>query len=1254
MLDVMASEAIMIKRIVNFTSKSLLTAGYCLLAVSGNLNAAALTISEEPLFLQSGVQPNVLFVVDDSGSMDREVLFTEGARVAHSDTDDASGFDRQVYNGSNFNSSIASELNVRRVCSGYNASAYDPSLTYTPWEGADENGLDYTSKTKLNRSSGAGSCPGASCDRAAPLNNPYDNDDYDNLTDHMYVTWIDNGDGVYQNGECPSFASINTVGSVISIAECDATPRCFRVSQLTAAQQENYANWYTYYRNRDYVAKRAISSLVDSSSYRMGMGTINRNTGTYDFQSVGLPITDMTDPAVDSNGRTNKDNLLREVSRINPASSTPLRRALNRAGQYYQNGTGSLFSSSGTPGTPILTEALGGECQQNFTILLSDGFWRGLNQGVGNRDNDGGTGVDDTVFDGGAYADNVAETLADVAMKYYEEDLSSTLDNGVPELGRDDNRDGTAGNMHQHMVTYTVAFGVNGTLTADPADEVTPFTWPSPFSGTNTDPKRIDDMRHAAYNARGEFLSAANPQQLIDQLEASLDSIDDRASSSAAVAANSTSLSANSVIYQAQFNTANWDGQLRAFKVSDGNATTGVCAGTPIGQVCSPADWSAADQLDTQVAVTGSGGSQVNGFDTKRFIMTYKPSTDSGIPFRWPATFSAPGTSELDAAQVNALLGNAPAGDEQAYGQALLNFFRGDRANEEGAGGSYTFRDRASVLGDIVNAAPGFVGAPRFDFPDGLEANAYSTFQSVNAARSKMVYVAANDGMLHGFAAEDNTVIDPGIGPRTVNGGDEVFAYVPSFVYSRLEGLSEVDFTHNYILDGTPTIGDAYFSGAAAWRTVLVSGAGAGGQGIYALNVTDPDLFDETQANIDQVVLWEFTDADDAAASGDANLGYTYSAPDIVKLNNSGGDWAAIFGNGYNNTEADGNASTTGHATLFILNLETGAVIREISTGTGSLTTPNGLNTVTPVDLNGDATVDYVYGGDLLGNVWRFDLTDSDPANWTATRIFTTNSPDTGNPAQPITSRPSVAFHPDPQRDGFLIYFGTGRYIDVADNNTVNQTTQTFYAVWDDLASVPPALDRSQLPADSDYLQQTITRQPTIQDVNNSDVVIRLSSDNDIDWGKHHGWFMDLVNTDNGNTDNKGEKQVTNSIVRGDRIVFTTLIPDQVACNFGGSSFLMELDSESGGVLSEPALDINNDGVIDQDDTYTVVIDGVTVKVPASGIGQDGILTEPTIIGSDADKEFKLFNSSTGNTISILEKPPGGLDGSRNSWIELQ
>ena len=1237
------------KRIASYTMKSLLTAGYCLLAVSSNMSASEINISNEPLFLQSGVQPNVLFVVDDSGSMGFEVLFTEGARDAHNDADNVSGIPRNVRINSSFNSSTpTSSLALRRLCIGYNTSAYDPDpkVVYTPWAGKDENGLPYTSKTKLV-SATAGSCVTgleANCDRSAPLDDPYNNDNYDDISAHMYVTWVDaDNDGEYDNGECPSYSSINTSGTYITPAECDATSRCVRVSQLSAAEQENYANWYTYYRNRDYVAKKAILSLIDSSPYRMGMGTINRNTS-------GQFITDMTDPAVDGSGRTNRDNLQRAVSRINPGNSTPLRRALNRAGQYYQNGSRSLFSSSGSnPGTPILSEALGGECQQNFTVLLSDGFWNGSNQNVGNRDADGGFGSNNTTLDGGAYADTRSDTLADMAMRYYEEDLSTTLDNGVPELGRDDNNDGVQGNMHQHMVTYTVAFGVNGTLTDDPADELNPFAWPNPFSNTNRNAKRIDDMRHAAYNGRGEFLSAGNPQELIDQLQASLDSIDDRASSSAAVAANSTSLSANSVIYQAQFNTANWDGELRAFRVSDGTASSGPCAGEPIGQVCSPEDWSAGDQLDAQVAVTGSGASQVNGFDTQRFIMTYNPSIQQGVPFRW---------GQLDASQMTALQGNAPVGDELAYGQALLDYIRGDRSNEEGmSGSSYTFRARNSVLGDIVNAAPGFVGAPRFDFPDSLEANPYSTFQSFNASRSKMVYVAANDGMLHAFAAPTttlpNVVATDIIGGRTVSAGDEVFAYIPSFVYPRLEGRSEVDFTHEFILDGSPTIGDAYFSGAAAWRTVLVGGAGAGGQGVYALDVTDPNLFDETQANIDQVVLWEFTD-DDSSALGDSDLGYTFSAPDIVKLNDSGGNWAAIFGNGYNNTEADGNASSTGHATLFILNLETGAVIREISTGAGSVATPNGLNTVTPVDLNGDATVDYIYGGDLLGNMWRFDLTDSDPSLWTVTRIFTTRAPEAGNPAQPITSRPSVAFHPDPQRDGFLIYFGSGRYIDVDDNNTVNQSTQTFYAVWDDLASVPPPLDRSQLPADSDYLQQSIILQPTIQDINNNDVTIRISSDNDIDWDDHHGWYIDLVNTENGNTDNLGEKQVTNSIVRGDRIVFTTLIPNEVACDFGGSSFLMELDSENGGVLSEPALDINNDGVIDDGDTYTVVIDGLTVTVPASGIGQDGILTEPTIIGSDADREFKLFNSSTGNTISILEKPPGGLDGSRNSWIELQ
>ncbi len=1217
------------------------------LAGTAPAHSAELNISDVPLFLDSGVDPNILMVIDDSGSMDWLVTFSREAQLAHpgeadpSDDDDRARDPWLNNSGSYYDMDYSpdSDREARRLCNSYNVLAYDSSKTYTPWEGKNNSGTDYANVTSLSNA----------------LRDPYlgtGSSNRQDISEHVYFSWVDgDGDKKYDNGECPTLPSATetittthtgyycangdsptyyfgdyycyvgsweyaqygtytttTSSTGFNDTACRNEPQCTVVADLNTAQKQNYANWYSYYRKREFVAKKATLALIDSSSARIGLGTLNDNN------NVGTAITDMDDGDSSTTAdATNKANLMSEVSQINSSSGTPLRASLKEAGEYFESGSKALFEHmSSNPGTPILSASEGGQCQQNFTILMTDGYASSsTSPGVGNRDNDGGTGDDNTAYDGGIYADSVSNTIADVAMKFYEEDLS-TLTDAVP------NSNGESAKMHQHMITYTVAFGIEGNLDCQPGSSGCSSSWPTSISYNGSDPDSIDDLWHAAINGRGQYLNAAEPQDLIDDMQEALDSIDARTSGSAAVAANSTTLNQGTVIYQALFNTGDWHGNLRSLPVSIGATDTrSSCASVPAGSVCSIADWNASTQLGAQNP------------DTGRNIMSYNSSssnTNKGIPFRWPSNYSSPSNTELNSNQINALLGNAPGGQESAYGAALINFLRGDQSNEATGFG---FRERnATVFGDIVNSAPAYVGAPVFNFPDDLESVAYTTYKEGSASsRTPVVYVGANDGMLHGFNTET---------------GNEVVAYVPEAVFGNLEKLSEDQYTtqnnHRYFVDGSPTVGDAFFG--SAWHTVLVSGLRAGGQSVFALNVTDPTKFTETQGDIDDVVLWEFTDTD---------LGYTYSQPDIVKLNN--GTWAAVFGNGYNNTEADGDASTTGYGYLYIVNIQTGALIKKISTNAGSTTTPNGLATPTPVDINGDYKVDYVYAGDLQGNMWKFDLSGATTGSWdvvktggSPTPLFTAKAPDSGYPSQPITTRPSVSFHPDPSQSGLLVLFGTGRYIDTVDNVASGQNTQSFYAVWDKLdGTIPPSFNGNR--ATTNYLKQSILSENVIV---SSGAVVRTTTDHTVDWTTHHGWYLDLVNTGTSPQDNKGERQVTNSVLRGGRIVFTTLSPNDVACDFGGSSWLMEIDLGSGSRLADSPLDVNNDGDIDSDDMYNSNV--------ISGLQQTGIITEPSIVGSaDGDKEYKLFNSSTGSTITVTETPPegGGGAASRNSWTEI-
>jgi type IV pilus assembly protein PilY1 len=628
-----------------------------------------------------------------------------------------------------------------------------------------------------------------------------------------------------------------------------------------------------------------------------------------------------------------------------------------------------------------------------------------------------------------------------------------------------------------------------------------------------------------------------------------------------------------------------------------------------------------------------------------RTILTHNGDEvdDGGSAFRW---------NSLSEVQRDTLRRNLSGDSDEitAAAQRRLNYLRGDTSDEQRNGGN--LRDRAdTVLGDIVNSAPAFVGAPALKYPDSLEEGDYSDFVEDFADRTSVVYVNANDGALHGFNAKT---------------GKEVLAYVPNAVFPDLYRLTDPRYSHRYFVDGSPTVGDAYFDpgvsngGNKQWHTVLVSGLNKGGQAIFALDITDPDDFSESNTD---TVLWEFSDADDTSGAGDANtstqyaLGDSFSQPAIVRLHN--GQWAAVFGNGYNNTRDDGHRSSNGDAVLYLLDIGTGAVIRKISTRTGSAEDPsaylddrgntvyrrraNGLTSPSMVDEDGDRVVDYVYAGDLFGNLWKFDLRSSDPADWDV--AFDDGS---GNPRplftacagncvsglndnhQPITARPRVGRSPDGR--GMMIYFGTGKYlasIDVGD-----ESLQSLYGIIDSTGQ--PVSGRGALQ------QQSILTEMTF-----GDVELRITSEHQI--GQLRGWYLDFDSPEI--SGREGERLVQTPLLRGGRLIFNTLTPTTDSCGFGGSSWLMELNAYTGGRLLTSPFDVNGDGYITKADLVSVTIDGREQVVPSSGIREDNIRSAPTVVGNGNDTLIVSGDSSGGVSVTI------GSDGTtvkRQSWRQLR
>lgn len=661
------------------------------------------------------------------------------------------------------------------------------------------------------------------------------------------------------------------------------------------------------------------------------------------------------------------------------------------------------------------------------------------------------------------------------------------------------------------------------------------------------------------------YFYAIDPGKLKDSLSSAFEAVLKTSSSAASVATNSTRLDVDTVIYQARFNSEDWRGQLLAYEI---NADGSV--GDPV--------WDAAQEIPVHnLRNIYTWTLDSNGDGTE--------NDPAGAAFQW-GNLAASQQTELN---------TLSDGTTDSLGAERVAWLRGDQSDEHRFGG--TFRDRViTVLGDIVNSDPFYVGTPDFRYhllPNATEADAYVNFRNSASyqSRREMLYVGANDGMLHAFDADT---------------GEERFAYVPGLVYNKLADLTETDYEHKYYVDGSPRVGDAYIGGQ--WRTVLLGTLGGGGAGVFALDVTYPDSFSTSN------VLWEYADSD---------LGGMSTQATVVRLNN--GDWAALFGNGFE--------SGAGLAYLYLVDLEDGTLIKKIAAGNE---TSNGLATPVPVDTNGDRVTDYVYAGDLQGNMWKFDLTGNNVNQWDVAYgsgpndypLFTATD-DVGN-RQSITQRPAVGVHPD---GGYMVYFGTGSFYRTGDNTVpASPPEQTFYGVRDNGARITNGR--------ADLQEQTIDAELALPSAD-----VRVVSNHSVDYSTDKGWYLDLVSPVNGP---EGERSVANPVLRGERIIFTTLIPSSAPCDFGGSGWLMELDAINGKRLPYTVLDVNDDGVFDEEDFATV---GDT-DYPVSGMRSSvGIIKSPGII-SAGEREYKYASGSTGEIAVISER--GSLDTGRKSWREIR
>jgi type IV pilus assembly protein PilY1 len=688
------------------------------------------------------------------------------------------------------------------------------------------------------------------------------------------------------------------------------------------------------------------------------------------------------------------------------------------------------------------------------------------------------------------------------------------------------------------------------------------------------------------------YFKVTDPSRMVDTLRGVFNAISEASASATSVGVSSGSLTGDAHIYEASFRSGSWYGELYSRSID------------AQGSISSSVDWSANDRLAVQIAS-----------DTRK-VLTYKPSSGSGIAFKWPADADNPTADELDPAQLNQLSRDPVTDAIDDQGASRLSYIRGN----EIAG----YRDREKPLGDIVHSNPQLVGPPVYYYPDNWgngepESSApYSTFGKLNANRQRVVYVGANDGMLHAFDAGSYAN-----GRWSAGTGDEIFAYVPSTVFEELPELTSDRYGHKFYVDATPRIGDAFINGA--WQTVLVSGLGRGGQGVYALNVTNVDSVSED--NADATVMWEFTDEDDA------DLGYTYTSPLIARMHN--GKWAAIFGSGFNAGELDGHQSTHGKAALFIVDLETGTLIRKLLTDAGDVASPNGIRAPTAIDMNNDNIVDIIYTGDLAGRVTKFDVSSSNPASWTRLGDEFFRTVDQNNNPVPITTELAVGTHPT--GSGVMVYLATGKYLEPSDQESTDQLHR-IYALWD-----PDPFSDTNLSSEfsnGKMLEQSITAETVLSFDSDGDgtddttAEVRKSTQSEIDWDIHDGWYLDL--------DYPlmiGEQVITAPLLREDKLIVSTQIPKGDECSPEQDGWLMILDAASG-AMPETSLDLDGDGAF-------------TAEEMISGIrGLNNPLASPTIVATQLEDVVLTNDDQAAGSSST------GLDAVTNngrmSWRELE
>ncbi len=1212
-------------RLLNSSIQMLSSALFGIAALTA-ANAQA-AVSQAPISLTVGVAPNLIFTLDNSGSM-RWAFVPDSAGRENSGSGNLRNTRRGKSHHTNpmyYNPDIAYILPFKTDKDG-NLTRYTTSFTAAHQNGFypernDTVNLSNNYKVSWNYETDAKQSYKYS-DRVNYANptgyiynlaeNPAS--DFKSCTSYNWQNQCTKYSDQTQSGVHAYYYALKNTENCKTETNIKTNEDCYELKQpSTNAEKQNFAVWYSFYRTR------ALATISAANLAFSDLSPATRLT----WQSLGT--------CSELNGGSNcNNNYLREYSNAQKKNfidwlrmvkfdqSTPLRQALDKAGKFLQQDTAwEKYPNETDPQKKKQNvEANVYACRPSYHVLMTDGMWNGNNgtpSGTFNHDNKSITLPDGKTYTNTIrpYADSTSNTLADLAMHYWATDLRPGRNGNANQLkpympfSHDGNEEAAYWDPRnnpatwQHMVNFTMGLGLTQAMTNPNLPwEGNTFSgrgYSNLMSGTNwpaasdSSDNNVYDLWHTALNSRGEFFSVDSPDAMVQAFADILTRIAERKSSAARPAISSGLVigdTINSVSYQTSYASDEaWSGDLKRFSKKYIQNDDGAF------ELVHSQDWSARDRLPT----AGSRNIKIanpNGASTSK-LMDFEASNA--------------GNSATNGTLANLLNRNPEAKDDRSDDRwrDRLSYLRGDRSEE--GGGSTDFRERVSVLGDFYGSSPAVVAGPRYleGFANRLEghlnangtveAGSYSNFiQRINGTgdqatpRKTRVYVGGNDGMLHGFNAET---------------GVEEFAFVPTAVFPKLHKLTGKNYSHEFYVDGSPTVADIYDGNQ--WRTILVGTLRAGGKSLFALDVTIPGS---------EALLWEF-DASDMDENS-VKPGYSFPNPTIARLHN--GRWALVTGNGYENGAIDGKAA------LYIIDAATGELIRslEVSGDQGA----NGLSSPVLADYNADGIADYAYAGDLQGNLWRFDLLptnnsdndgDGNPdqsaplsretlgtvsaesfkVGYGGKPMFQAKAGNADNAAaQPITAAPTLIRHPS--RIGNLVVFGTGKFFETEDKEGVKTHAQSVYGIWDTKTRAEPTSEITI--GRKDLVEQKITQEVTGTYTQGGTNPARVISNNPVEWTAtdkdgnvtitHPGWHLDLTV---GANNFEGEMVIEKISTLGQTLFFQTLVPNDDPCADGASNWTYALNPFTGGKTLFHAFDLRQ-----VSDTGAVSI--------VSGIKQDG------------------------------------------------